>query len=112
VVGVPFAIRRFVRWSLFAEACALEDRTAGASLDRSAELVDGHWWRTFGFTAVIDVLVALSGPLLGVALLLLTDESLSVVIIVGALVYAVTVPYAAIAFTLYYFDLDTRWHTT
>jgi hypothetical protein len=112
VVGVPFAIRRFVRWSLFAEACALEDRTAGASLDRSAELVDGHWWRTFGFTAVIDVLVALSGPLLGVALLLLTDQSLSVVNIVGALVYAVTVPYAAIAFTLYYFDLDTRWRTT
>jgi hypothetical protein len=108
VIGVPFAIRRFVRWSLFAQACALEDRTAGGSLERSAELVKGRWWRTFGFTAVVDVLAALSGPLLGVALLLLTAQSLDFVNLAGALVYAITVRYAAIALTLYYFDLEIR----
>jgi hypothetical protein len=108
IVGVPFAIRRFVRWSLFAQACALEDRTARGSLERSAELVQGRWWRTFGFTAVVDVLAALSGPLLGVALLLLTDQSLDFVNLAGALVYTITVPYAAIALTLYYFDLEAR----
>jgi hypothetical protein len=79
VVGLPFAIRRFVRWSLFAEACALEDRNARGSLRRSAELVAGRWWRTFGFTAVIDIVTALSGPLLGVGLLLLTDRSLNLI---------------------------------
>jgi len=108
VVGIPFAIRRYVRWSLFAEACTLEDRTANGSLERSAELVDDHWWRTFGFSALVIILTALSGPLLGVALLLLTDQSLDFVNLAGALVYAVTVPYAAIALTLYYFDLDVR----
>jgi hypothetical protein len=108
VVGLPFAIRRYVRWSLFAEACALEDRTANGSLERSAELVEDHWWRTFGFSALLVTLTALSGPLLGVALLLLTDRSLEFVNIAGALVYAVTVPYAAIALTLFYFDLDVR----
>jgi hypothetical protein len=108
LVGIPFAIRRFVRWSLFAEACVLEDRTADSSLQRSAELVDGRWWRTLGFTTLVSVLTALSGPLLGVALLLLTDQSLDFVNIAGALVYAVTVPYAAIALTLYYFDLEAR----
>ena len=108
VLGVPFAIGRYVRWSLFAEACALEDRTARDSLRRSAELVRGRWWRTFGFSALVIVLTALSGPVLGVALLLLTDDSLTFINIAGALIYTVTVPYAAIALTLYYFDLDAR----
>ena len=39
IVGIPFAIRRFVRWSLFAEACMLEDPSARDSLSRSSELV-------------------------------------------------------------------------
>jgi hypothetical protein len=108
VVGVPFAIGRYVRWSLFAEACALEDRTARDSLRRSAELVRGQWWRTFGFSSLVIVLVALSGPMLGVGLLLLTDRSLNLINIAGALVYTITVPYAAIALTLYYFDLEAR----
>jgi hypothetical protein len=111
VVGVPFAIGRYVRWSLFAEACALEDRTAGGSLRRSAELVANRWWRTFGFTALVVIVAALSGPLLGVALLLLTDRSLNFINIAGALVYTATVPYAAIALTLYYFDLEARRNT-
>jgi len=31
-------------------------------------------WRTFGFTMLVDVLALLSGPLLGVGLLLLSDH--------------------------------------
>jgi hypothetical protein len=108
VVGLPFAIARYVRWSLFAEACALEDLPAKGSLRRSAELVKGRWWRTFKFSAVVIVLAALSGPLLGVGLLLLTDGSLNFINVTGALVYTFTVPYAAIALTLYYFDLEAR----
>jgi hypothetical protein len=108
VVGLPFAIGRYVRWSLFAEACALEDRTSGGSLQRSAELVRGRWWRTFGFSSLVIVLTALSGPLLGVGLLLLTSDSLTFINVAGGLVYTATVPYAAIALTLFYFDLEAR----
>jgi len=108
VIGLPFAIGRYVRWSLFAEACGLEGGTARESLRRSAELVARRWWRTFGFSALVIVLAALSGPVLGVALLLLTNDSLTFINIAGALIYTVTVPYAAIALTLYYFDLDAR----
>jgi hypothetical protein len=108
VVGLPFAIRRFVRWSLFAEACALEDRNARGSLRRSAELMAGRWWRTFGFTAVIDIVTALSGPLprrgAAAAHRSLAEPHKPR----GALVYTITVPYAAIALTLYYFDLEAR----
>jgi hypothetical protein len=94
VVGIPFAVHRFVRWSLFAQACMLDDLSSAESLRRSSELVRGHWWRTFGFTVLVDVLAVLSGPLLGVALLLLTDRSLSFINLAGALVYTFTVPFA------------------
>jgi hypothetical protein len=86
----------------------LEDRPAGDALRRSAELVDGRWWRTFGITAVVDLVAALSGPLFGVLLLLLTDRSLNFINVTGSLIYTITVPYAAIALTLYYFNLDER----
>jgi len=108
VIGIPFAIRRFIRWSLFAQAAVLEERPARDALRRSAELVDGHWSRTFGITAFIDILAALSGPLVGVLLLLLSDRSLNFINITGSVIYTITVPYAAIALTLYYFDLDER----
>jgi hypothetical protein len=108
VIGIPFAIHRFIRWSLFAQACMLDDLPATESLRRSSQLVKGHWWRTFGFTVLVDTLTVLSGPLLGVGLLLLTDRSLNFINLAGALVYSFTVPFAAIQLTLYYFDLETR----
>ena len=108
IIGIPLAIHRFVRWSLFAQACVLDDLPAEASLHRSSELVRGQWWRTFGFTALVDVLAVLSGPLFGVGLLILTDHTLNFINLAAALVYTVTVPYAAIQLTLYYFDLEKR----
>jgi hypothetical protein len=108
IVGIPFAIHRFIRWSLFAEACMVENLSAGESLRRSSELVRGQWWRTFGFTAVVDIVAVLSGPLLGVGLLLVTDHSLNFINLAASLVYTFTVPYAAIQLTLYYFDLEAR----
>lgn len=45
-------------------------------------------------------------------LLLLTSRSLTFIDITGSIVYAVTVPYAAIALTLYYYDPKARRHTT
>jgi hypothetical protein len=108
VVGIPFAVRRFIRWSLFAQTTMLEDRDASGALRRSKQLVDGYWWRTFGVTALIDILAALSGPLVGVVLLLVSDRSLNFINLAGSIVYTITVPFAAIALTLYYFDLTLR----
>jgi len=106
VVGIPFAIHRFI--PLVAQACMLDDLSATQSLRRSSVLIRGRWWRTFGFTVLVDVLAILSGPLFGVGLLLLTDHSLNFINLAAALVYTLTVPYAAIQLTLYYFDLEAR----
>jgi hypothetical protein len=70
--------------------------------------VKGRWWRTFGFTAVVDVPTVLSGPLLGVGLLLVTDHSLNFINLAASLVYTFTVPFAAIQLTLYYFGLEAQ----
>jgi hypothetical protein len=56
----------------------------------------------------VDLVAVLSAPLVGVALLLLTDHTLNFVNLAGALVYTFTVPFAAIQLTLYYFDLQAR----
>jgi len=106
VVGIPLAIHRFIRWSLFAQACVLDDLDARPSLARSSRLVRGRWWRTFGFTVFVDLLTILTGLVVGIALLLLSDRSLNFIDVTSSLVYTFTVPLGAIALTLYYFDLD------
>ncbi len=108
VVGIPFAVYYFIRTSLFAQKCVLEDQSAVGSLRASARLTRRHWWRTFAFTTLVNVIAILSGPLLGVLILLLTAQSLTFIDITGSIVYTLVVPYAAVALTLYYFDLQMR----
>jgi hypothetical protein len=71
-------------------------------------LTRGRWWRPFGFTALIDVIAILSGPVLGVLILLFTAQSLTFIDVTGSIVYTLVVPFAAIALTLYHFDLQAR----
>ena len=108
VIGIPYAIYRFIRTSLYAQSSVLQSRSATESLRSSAELTRGHWWRTFGFSALVDILTVLTGALRGVLLLLATSKSLTFINVTGSIIYALAVPYAAIALTLYYFDLEKR----
>jgi hypothetical protein len=57
---------------------------------------------------LVAALAILSGSLFGVGLLLLTDHSLNFINLAAAFVYTLTVPYAAIQLTPYYFDLEAR----
>jgi hypothetical protein len=90
---------------LFAQACVLEDKSAIGALQSSWRLTRRHCWRTFGFTALVDVIAILAVPLVGVLILLLTSQSLTFIDITGSIVYTMVVPYAAIALTLFYFGL-------
>jgi hypothetical protein len=108
VVGIPLAIHRFIRWSLLAQGCMVDGVDGRASLAHSSRLVRGRWWRTFGFTLFVDMLAVLSGLVFGIVLLLLTSGSLNFIDLASSLVYTLTVPFAAIALTLYYFDLGSR----
>jgi len=111
IVGIPLALHRIVRWSLFVQACMLGDRGGRESLAKSSQLVRGRWWRTFGFTALVNLLAVLTGTVFGIGLLLLTAQSLNFINLASSVVYMLTVPLAAIALTLYYFDLEARGST-
>ncbi len=104
-VGAPWGIRQLVRYQFVPQTVMYEDRSGQDALDRSSELVRGRWFHTALVTT------ALNG---GVALLTLVTALLLLIVASGlplwafsalaALVYALTVPLAAIALTLLYGD--------
>ena len=108
VIGIPVSIWLVVRWSLVAQVVQLEDEPRKRTLRRSAALVRGHWLRVAVFTLLVTGLGLLSGVVAGGLLLLATNASFNIVNIVAALVYAVAMPYVAIATTYLYYDLHTR----
>jgi hypothetical protein len=105
LIGLPIAIYLTIRWSLLAQAVALDGSSAPGSLRRSGRLVRGHWWRTASLTLFVTGLALLLGPVVGTLLLFGTDASFDVVNLVSDLVYVVSLPFAAIATTYLYFDL-------
>ena len=106
LIGLPIAIWLTIRWSLLAQAVALDNESAVGSLRRSGRLVKGEWWRTATFTVLVTGLALLLGPLVGTLLLFATDASFDVVNVASDLVYVVALPFAAIATTYLYLDLD------
>jgi hypothetical protein len=109
VVGIPLAVHLLVRWAFIAQTAVIEELDARPALARSADLVRGRWWSVFGITATVNVLAVLSGPVVGITLLLTaTSASLDGINLIGSLVYTFTVPLAAVAVTLLYFDLAAR----
>jgi hypothetical protein len=108
VVGIPFSVWLLVRSSLFTQVIVLEGHPARGSLRRSGQLVRGHWLRVASISVVSAGIGLLVGPLVGVLLLFVTTASFNVVNLVAGVVYAVTLPFVAIATTYLYYDLRVR----
>ena len=112
----PLGIWLLVRWAPAASVLAAEAVGPREAVKRSAYLVTGFWWRTFGIMAVIAILeVVLSfvlGFSVGVAVFLIPGldfvaeaEAVSIgATILGSLV----VPLVPIGYTLLYVDLRVR----
>ena len=80
---------------------------AGA-LRRSANLVRGSWWRSVSMLLTVAGVALLLGPLLGALLLILTPIPFGVANLVSSFVYALAIPFVAIATTYLFFDLRVR----
>ena len=105
VVGIPRAVQQVVRWTFLPQACVLEKLDAEEARRRSARLVGGSWWRTFALSATINVTTLLVGLLVGVLFLFLVSSvSLTVINVIGAIVYMLIYPYVSIATTLLFYD--------
>ena len=102
---VPIAIWLAVRWALLVPAVALEGRSAIPALRRSRRLVGHGWWKVGSLIVVGGALAVAGGPFLGAVLILLTSVPLAWLNVISAIVYAVAMPFVALATVYVYFDM-------
>jgi hypothetical protein len=107
-VLIPIALWLAVRWALLAQVVELEGSPGLAALRRSAQLVRGRWLRVASLVGVGLVVALALGPLVGALLILLTDAPLALLNVVSGVVYALAMPFVAIATTYVYFDARVR----
>jgi hypothetical protein len=108
VVGIPLAIWVAVNWSLVQQEIVFNDMSIRGAFRESRRLVKGHWLRTAIIAAFISLIGFGSGPVLGVLLVFLSDVSLTFVNAFGSLVFALLIPYMAIARTMLFCDLEAE----
>ena len=106
IVGIPFAIYRFVRWIFLAQVIMVEDKRGEEVLARSAELVAGRWWNTLGRLIVVGLVVQIPLQFLQSALYEAVPGVFGT-ILVGATGF-IYIPYGIIGLSLMYFDLRAR----
>lgn len=104
-LGLLLGVWLLVRWALFAQVIVLEDKASISALHGSSQLVRGNWWRVGSLMLFVTVIALLLGPLCGTLLLFVTHASFDFINLVSSVVYAVVLPYVAIATTYLYFDL-------
>lgn len=98
-----------VRWYVGAQAAVVDGLAPVAALRRSAELVKGRWWRTFGYLIVANVLFGLIVGIVGAAVGALASEASGALYMATAVVaQAVALGLTAIFATLLFFDLRAR----
>ena len=101
---VPFAIWLAVRWALIVPVVELEGHSTLGALRRSGRLVRQEWLKVALVVIVGGGLALLAGPLIGALLILATSAPLALLNIVAGIVYAVTMPFVALATAYVYFD--------
>ncbi len=99
-----------VRWCVAVPAAVVEGVRGARALRRSADLVEGSWWRVFGVLIVLFLIAATVGAALGVPLDLFADDldSGPAQLIGRMLSDTVIYSFTALSSTLLYFDLRAR----
>jgi hypothetical protein len=107
VVGIPFAVNKYVAWSFVKQEILFEERKIRPAFHGSADLVRGRWWHSVRFVLFLFLVTQVAGPVLTFALIF-TALPLIWVNLLGALVFALLIPYVALGETLLYLDLAVR----
>lgn len=107
VIGIPFAIRFLITWTFVQQEVLFTDRSIRGSFRASNDLVRGHWWRTVRTIVPLILVLTITGPVFGLALIF-TPLPLLVVNLIGSVVYALVIPFTTAGTTLLYFDLRAR----
>jgi hypothetical protein len=107
VVGLPFAIWKLVGWSFVGQEVLFTDKSLRESFRSSSDLVRGRWWHAVRVVVFLAALLFVAGPVLTLGLIF-TPLPFLVINLLGALIFSLLIPYAAIGQTLLYFDLQAR----
>jgi hypothetical protein len=107
VIGIPFAIYKFVCWQFVQQEILIEDKGIRDAFRGSSDRVRGRWWHTVRALGFFWLLSIAAGPVLGFTLIF-TNISLLWINVIGSVVFALLVPYVALGRTLLYFDLGAR----
>jgi hypothetical protein len=107
-VLIPVAIWLGIRWILLAQVVELEDRSAVGALRGSAAVVRGRWLRVASIVGVGSVVALAAGPLLGALLILVSEAPLALMNVIAGVVYALAMPFVALATSYVYFDARAR----
>jgi hypothetical protein len=107
IVGLPFAIWKLVGWSFVGQEVLFTEKSLRESFRGSSELVRGRWWHAVRVVVFLVGLLFLVGPALTLGLIF-TPLPFLAINLLGALIFSLLIPYAAIGQTLLYFDLQAR----
>lgn len=102
IVGIPLAIRIFVRWFLGTQGVVLRGLDAKDAISLSCHLAEGRWWRLALLMLLVPLLIA--GPSIAAFLFLGYPGSLTVSI---PLTFALA-PLLGCFWTLLFLNLEER----
>jgi hypothetical protein len=107
VIGIPIAAYKLVGWAFVQQEVLYTDRSIRDSFRGSSDLVRGRWWHAMRAVLFLFALSVVAGPVLTLALVF-TKLPLLAINLLGALIFALMIPYVAIGETLLYLDLQVR----
>ncbi len=105
VVGIPFAIYLWVRWSFFSQAVVIENQSPREAISLSERIVKGSWWRTFGILFIVGLLGSIASGAVGMILSLVSSEAST---LMNSVMGVIVMPFVVSADTLLFFDLHSR----
>lgn len=100
IVGIPWAINRYVRWLFGGQAAILTGTRGKEALTQSSAAVHGNWWQAAANSAVLAFLGSAPGVAVALLALVLLRAPLDAANSLAALVYAVAKPFAIVGMTL------------
>jgi len=107
IVGLPFAIWKLVGWSFVGQEVLFTDKSLREAFRGSSDLVRGRWWHAVRVVVFLVALLFIAGPILTLGLIF-TPLPFLLINLLGALIFSLLLPYAIVAQTLLYFDLQAR----
>lgn len=115
VIGIPFAIRQYIRYQVAVATIVLEGETAVGALMRSSDLICGRrrWWHTALAILSIQSLLAITGAVSGLLFLIVANGlPLGVYSAITAASGALIVPYLVTTSAFLYGNIVAEQHSS